>query len=928
MNNILPIIEKHITDRNKIFIFPSQVAADFWRRKILDNGTVSAVRWERFQSWDSFKEELFALNRKELPVNSRIRRIFASDLIKRFSKGEIIFESLLNPDFKETSGIFQGYLSGLLPHLKSFLELVETGTGDIEARYLSDMKMLYTYYLEFMSRFNLFEPSWVTPVMGEDSSGRILFFPELIEDWDELAPQLESNPLVEIIHLEEEFPLENSRGLVSYCTSRLEVEDFCRRAVSLLKQGETDIAVTLADKDLISLLAESAALYDIPLNFHLGTSLGETQEGMFFSRIRECRDENFSLRSMKALLLNGAYPWKEQELIRELIYFGAETHCLRNIDNSKGGDLWARMISMTGYRRGGEPGALLKFYSDLKIGILGLTSAGSFSDFSRSLELFLNRFLDTDNWAAEGLAVFQRCRRSITDLKVLEDKLTGLELPAPLDFLIQDLGGITYVVQRTGGGIPVYAYRVSAGIVPKYHFVLGLSHAASRILTPPFPFLREDQRAGFALEEKDFSDDFILSYLSSGENVNLTTSEQTLGGPTLPAGFFVVHGLVSEAARLDNDEQGVLGDKGADPYLAELEFWKGEVKHLPEGLSPVQKEGAAAGNNGFHPRGWDMNSQALKPDDFRREALAPLRKGRGGEGHDPSGAFSESSYSSDSPASHEAPLRLSPYRLDKWAACPLSYYFQYGLDLGEIPFEAEWSDPKALGNLRHEILHRFFKGLGAGKFDPSAGEEYALFMEEAAAAVFAEWEKREPLTATPFWFVLKRQVHREVFLFLEGERKQFPGFGVLELESLHELMVGDVLLSGKIDRVSEKNGTLSVIDYKSNVYQSLSGMFGVEGFPFSFQMPIYILFMRAEEHVVESAAYFDMKKGKYFSMLDPEKPASAELMEAAMEILTEELLRFQQEAAAGTFFPNTECDSCDYRFICRTKYVIREAVNG
>jgi len=160
VNNILPVLKKNISDRNKIFIFPSQVAADFWRRKILDDGAVKSIRWERFQSWDSFKEELFALNRKELPVNSRIRRIYASDLIRRFSKDEIVFDSLLNPDFKETSGIFQGYLSGLLPHLKGFLELVETGAGEIDLRYLSDMKLLNTDYLDFMSRFNLFEPSF------------------------------------------------------------------------------------------------------------------------------------------------------------------------------------------------------------------------------------------------------------------------------------------------------------------------------------------------------------------------------------------------------------------------------------------------------------------------------------------------------------------------------------------------------------------------------------------------------------------------------------------------------------------------------------------------------------------------------------------------------------------------------------------------
>ncbi len=911
MKTILPFISRSMADPEIRFIFPSQVAADFWRKKLLESGAVRAVRWERFQSWDSFKEDLFALSQSEMPVNSRIRRIFAADLIKRFIRGEVDFNYLLNPDFKDTAGIFQGYLSKLLPHLKSFLELVGDGTGEFDPVYLSDIELLNNEYLKFMRSSNLFEPSWLTPVMGGEKGTWIIFFPELIEDWDELASQLENSPSVKIVPLRDELLHSKAPRLHSYNTSRHEIEDFCLQAGTLLDRGVTDIAVTLADTELLPLFQESAVLYNIPLNLHLGSSLGETPEGMFFSRLRDCRDENFSLRSMKALLLNGAYPWRDGELIRALICFGAETYCLRNIDSSREGDLWYRMLSLG---RGKEVRAqeLLKFYSDLKSSILGLTSASGFSDFSRFLEVFLNRFMNTDNWEAGGLAVFQRCRRSIAELKLLEDKFAGLELPPPLDFLVQDLGGITYVVQRAGGGIPVYAYRVSAGMVPEHHFILGLSHSASRILLPPFPFLREDQRTGLNLDEKDFSDDFIRAYLSSGENVSLSCSEQTPGGPKLPAGFFVVHDLITPAGK-----RGV-----RDPFLAELDFWRGQSGELPALFSPVQKNGAASGVNGFYQRDHDMNNQPLEPENFRSEALAPLRRGS-----TPSLSDDSSTGGSGEPGSG-APFRLSPYRLDGWASCPLKYYLQYGLGLGEIPYEAEWSNAMALGNLRHEILCRFFKTLGYRKFDPSAGEEYRELMEKASTGIFGEWEKREPLASTPFWFVFKSQILCEVLSFLEGERKQYPGFGVLELESLHELRIGDIHLSGRIDRVSEKEGVLGIVDYKSSVYQSLTGMFDSEGYPFSFQMPVYILLLRAEERRIESAAYFDMKKGRYVSMLDPQKPLSAELMENALGILTEELLRFQDEASAGTFFPNEECRPCDFRFICRTKYIIREASNG
>ena len=61
--------------------------------------------------------------------------------------------------------------------------------------------------------------------------------------------------------------------------------------------------------------------------------------------------ENFSLASLKDLLLNRAYPWKGEETIRRLLAFGAEHHCLRNLAASQGEkprDLWEEMFRLAG----------------------------------------------------------------------------------------------------------------------------------------------------------------------------------------------------------------------------------------------------------------------------------------------------------------------------------------------------------------------------------------------------------------------------------------------------------------------------------------------------------------------------------------------------------------------------------------------------
>ena len=166
MQDLLPELLNKLPEQDVSFVFPSQVAADFWRRRVLESGELEAVRWDRFQSWDSFKEDLFSLNRQELPVNSRIRKIYVSGFLKDFAEGRKELQTLINPEFRKTARVFQGYMAGLLPHLYGFLKLIESGKGNLEHQFLSDLEYIYRDYGDFMEAHGLFEPGWVKPEMS------------------------------------------------------------------------------------------------------------------------------------------------------------------------------------------------------------------------------------------------------------------------------------------------------------------------------------------------------------------------------------------------------------------------------------------------------------------------------------------------------------------------------------------------------------------------------------------------------------------------------------------------------------------------------------------------------------------------------------------------------------------------------------------
>jgi len=566
-----------------------------------------------------------------------------------------------------------------------------------------------------------------------------------------------------------------------------------------------------------------------------------------------------------------------------LVRFGADYHCLRNLGESPVDDLWSTMFFL--HRKDDGVEELASLYKSLKGAILGLTTAGDFAALSAALELFLRQFLDTDLWEAEGVKILQRIRTSLKELQFLETRLEGFKTSSPLAFLIQDLSSGIYVPRGSEGpAIAVYPYRVSAGIRPSRHFLVGLSQKGVGVQFPLFPFLREDQRSLLELEDRDLTEPYLETYLRSGDSVFATCARETPQGAQLAPGFLVARG----------DVENVEGAGDSCPYRAEQEYWAGTRDQPVQVLPRFQKNGFAHAYQFLQSqRRVNLIREPLVKQDGLKERLC-----------DSAGL-----------------ARASSYRMDSWKRCPAEFLFRYGWKVEEPQLEASWEDYRQMGNLRHNVAEDIFKSFGAEPFpeSPSAISEGAM---ETAAEVFDRWEQYEPLGKTPFWAVVRRGVEAEVETLLRQEASQFAGYAVRGLEVRKEIPRNDlgVAFNGQIDRVVRRGGSLGIIDYKSSFRWSERSLISPEGEPHSYQMPIYILFLAEEDGSVEWAVYYNFRKGKFIKFL---KPGQEEVRDRLITVLEEDAREYADDIRAGRFMPPPDCEGCDYRILCRQKYFIK-----
>lgn len=888
------------------YIFPSEIVASFWRKEILrrepPGSGVSALRTDRYLSWDKFKEIRFSVERKEKPANKLIRSLFAADILSENGSPATgpVFRALINPDFLENSASFLSYIVSILPGL-SVAESLDPQTVDKEL--YQDLHYLLGRYNSFLNENGLFEPGYERLPVSAVTDDAVLFFPEVLDDFHEYSSIIEQSESIKLVR-HSTYRAREETNLLLFDNQLYEIRWVLNQVEQLLEEGtEPDrIAITAATEDTADFLFREGALRGIPLLRRRGRNLLDYAPGRLFTLLQECYETDYSLDSLKRLLLHHGYPWQTPQLGRRLIRFGIENHCISNfsVDRHRH-NIWIQNLERLGMR------SLLGFFKTLSASISAIINAPDYKELRKRINGFISRFIDNDRWQGDGLRVLQRCFNVLDDLDDASARITGITSPPPFTMFINALKDELYVPVIRNEGVPVYPYRVAAGIYPEHHFVAGTTQAGTEITISGYPFLREDQKSRNGLNDIDLTDQFLSLYEFSGREVSLTCSKESLKGRELVPGYFVLNNNIEERAR------------EYDRFIHERLLWGGKAPkqngNEPEEslqtiyqntIYPLQYEGfTSISTTGFGEKSDDFTAVRI-PSPELADRLASNRRNDNGV------------------------LSLGHSDIADYQNCGFHYLLAHLLELEEMNYELAYFDPLLAGTFTHTVAYRLFQKIkkAHGRFRTDKIDEYRAFLEEVLNGVVRRWEKEETIFFPPVWAGFIDTVRRMVDRLLGEEAETFPEFDISELERSESLAVNEntVLLKGRIDRLSQTDNGTAVIDYKRTLRLTRKDCIGNDTLPVTYQLPFYAYLLENNGIPVSSCSYYGMRNGTYKHLFG-ENLKGAWLDRNGLDRLTElmelQLERLLAGMKEGDYrVTGNECGGCPYRSVCREKYTL------
>jgi len=272
---------------------------------------------------------------------------------------------------------------------------------------------------------------------------------------------------------------------------------------------------------------------------------------------------------------------------------------------------------------------------------------------------------------------------------------------------------------------------------------------------------------------------------------------------------------------------------------------------------------------------------------------------------------------------------LSASQLEKYAECPMRYFFQYVLGIrvkDQVTFDrTSWLKPNERGSLLHEVYRRYMTEVSASKVMPITHDHARLLrIAEETILLYAE---RIP-APSPHVFERERQVMLrdiEVFYRMELQANTAPRFFEQELivdgQPLH-LELGEdmaITLRGIVDRIDQvAPHQYLIIDYKTGSPRSYkeNGMFagGTQ-----LQHALYAmgteLWMRqtgvdSEAKVLEASYVFPSERGhgQVIARSQTERNRVTEVIRGILSSMEQ-----------GLFIPASNpaiCRYCDYAAVC------------
>ncbi len=893
-----------LRDPRTICVFPTETVARSWLERIVSmEGTPFPVmREDRFISWDTCRSRLFPRKDERTPSNSVYRLVFAVNIL--LDNAAVPFLSfLVPPSCSEDSQHFARDITALCPHLQTLQGCMET----LDPAFQHDISLLLQRYHAFLAEHDLFEPLYEPEILDEEylrSADRrfVLVFPEIMTEMYRVGEQLSESGRITMISVHDENP---GLPLMGFENSRVEVVNTVGRIEALLAEGipAEDIVVTLCDYEgMAQDLAAEARLRGLPIHFRSGKRLSDYPVSRLFRDISYVVQDSFSLVSMKRLLLEQGYAWRDRELNGQLVAAGIEGSCIRNYTGPSGRpvDVWEQKLP----RQGGQ----LSRYLSLRDWITSITSAVDPAELLARLRGFQKEFLDPFSPEDERGAVLSYCIGTLQDFA---DATERIDLPKGFPVYASWLTlmeNTRYVQQGSSGGISVYPYGAAAGIAPEYHFILGLDQNHAVVTVDPFSMLPERDRESLGPVQVDLTEDFLTVYQRSGRFAALSYSRRTRDGDQLAPHYFMASSMIESFSG---------PAYGNDPYTRELELWAGDGEPSPfHRFYPVQANGFRRAEKTVFARSWrDLTNRAGSVEP-QYETLRRVFHTEGGR------------------------VSVSPTSLDKFVKCPFSWYLHYGLKIQDVDYEAAYTDPMAVGNLIHSCCEQFFRWLSEerdgllteGSLD-EAEERLHGIIEEVISAYMKTREAVSPAVVPE----IARLLHEKLPSLLQWELETLPGFSLHQLETRLSYTPdeGDYTLEGQEDRVSRRlpGRETAIIDYKKNCRVKPNSFAEGAGPPNSYQLPFYTYLAEQEDPgttEVVNALYYDVTKEKYVSILPyawRDVLIDRERFEQVIDQMLEEIGVMVDRIGSADYridsIPPKHCQQCRFRDICRGRFSIR-----
>ena len=962
VNVIEKTLKENILNKKTVFVFNTDVAASSWTDFIVrqdgKDGWPASLAQERFLAWDAFKGQSLKIQEEGLEaIPSLLRKLFARGLLERIKGGEKIFERLINSDYKENALSFTDWLSSLLPSLGRWRVLAQKFMRD--GRFVGerdndenrDFLKLYDEYSKFLKEKKLFEPAWQKSSFAADNDKiYIVFFPELLDDFDEykeILEQAQKDGKALLVRIPQ--GLEPAKA--DYWSSlRLELRMAALRILDESARGSdwNDIALCVPDiENLRPYVERELALYQIPFVTRSGNKLGKSGAGRIFRKIQDCASNNFSYQSVRALVLDSNIPWKNPRELEMLVRLGKESKCLVQYTDENGRlvDPWLLDLE-EGVRKDKDSPEFLnaqKFYAQLKKAAKKIAGAKSFKEIKEGWTKFEKDFiLPKEEICDDANNILSRSVSLMDELAELEEKFPELAKGRSnnFSFFLNELENTQYQKQSKKRGVSIFDYKVSALARFKKQFVINASQDKITVEKTPLAFLSSKERA-LLLEEKeeDHSEAYIKSY-AINSNCVFSVAQEALDG------FAVAH------SALDVRQN----PSGANPEIDKSDFVKNEKVFLdkrqtfPSELAQWQKDSF---ESYFAKNKAKEGFDSLAAQKQKKEFLAAVIDGKTKIGRAKNDKKADATH-------------ITPSDLKNFFPCPRKWIFKDLLRVNEFSLDTDLFESYDQGSVNHKILELYFKKLKneklalpfsseeSGKVALDGNENYeeeilAPFLESQAEEAFKEAKSYKKSALVKEALKSQNKIFaRAVIKFLREfcKKENFGGWSVEESEWGEGKDV-DIppILQGRMDLVLRSpDGQVAIIDYKNTSFAVPKGDLtlkkqetnpdGSQKELDDCQMAAYVFLWEKNKSEpkdkVSRASFVTIKNYKESQVIYEDATARSgavprEDFEPAIESLKRRILFMKESLDKKTFTLSEvkrykDCAACDYKALCRTSY--------